>query len=82
MFKLKGYQQRAVDVMQSFLSHCLSSDSVEDAYKLALEEQELPHMPIVITVSRKYRIFVCVSQRVVVKPFLVRTLLMSPHAIT
>ncbi|EPT9323083.1 DEAD/DEAH box helicase family protein [Vibrio parahaemolyticus] len=42
MFKLKGYQQRAVDVMQSFLSHCLSSDSVEDAYKLALEEQELP----------------------------------------
>ncbi len=42
MFKLKGYQQRAVDVMQSFLSHCLSSDSVENAYKLALEEQELP----------------------------------------
>ncbi|CAM3708383.1 DEAD/DEAH box helicase [Vibrio aquimaris] len=42
MFKLKGYQQRAVDVMQSFLSHCLSSENVEAAYKLALEEQELP----------------------------------------
>ncbi|KAB1175325.1 DEAD/DEAH box helicase [Photobacterium damselae] len=42
MFKLKGYQQRAVDMMQSFLSHCLIGNSVEDAYKLALKEQELP----------------------------------------
>lgn len=42
MFKLKGYQQRAVDVMQSFLTHCLTSANVHDAYRLALEEQDLP----------------------------------------
>ncbi len=42
MFKLKGYQQRAVDVMQSFLSNCLHADSVADAYSKALTEQELP----------------------------------------
>jgi len=41
MFKLKGYQQRAVDVLQSFLTKCLNND-VEEAYRLALEEQELP----------------------------------------
>jgi type III restriction enzyme len=41
MFQLKGYQQRAVDVLQSFLSKCLDND-IEDAYRLALEEQELP----------------------------------------
>lgn len=42
MFKLKGYQQRAVDVMQSFLSHCIQLNSVTDAYQAALLEQELP----------------------------------------
>lgn len=42
MFKLKGYQQRAVDVMQSFLSHCLQTQSIADAYKKALDEQQLP----------------------------------------
>lgn len=41
MFQLKGYQQRAVDVLQSFLTKCLDND-VEEAYRLALEEQELP----------------------------------------
>lgn len=41
MFQLKGYQQRAVDVLQSFLTKCLDND-VEVAYRLALEEQELP----------------------------------------
>lgn len=42
MFELKGYQQRAVDVMRSFLSKCLDNTDVEDAYKLCLEEQNLP----------------------------------------
>lgn len=42
MFQLKSYQQRAIDVMRSFMSHCLRCDSVEDAYRIALEEQELP----------------------------------------
>ncbi|ENM3796165.1 restriction endonuclease subunit R [Vibrio tarriae] len=42
MFQLKGYQQRAVEATRSFLSHCLSSNNVEEAYKLALKEQELP----------------------------------------
>lgn len=42
MFKLKGYQQRAVDVMQSFLSRCLQVDSVAEAYSAALAEQDLP----------------------------------------
>ena len=41
MFQLKGYQQRAVDVLQSFLSKCQDND-VEEAYRLALQEQELP----------------------------------------
>jgi len=41
MFQLKGYQQRAVDVLQSFLSKC-QDNNVEEAYRLALEEQELP----------------------------------------
>lgn len=41
MFQLKGYQQRAVDVLQSFLTKCLDND-VEEAYRLALEERELP----------------------------------------
>lgn len=43
MFKLKGYQQRAVDVMQSFLSHCLHLESLADAYTAALKEQQLPN---------------------------------------
>lgn len=42
MFKLKGYQQRAVDVMQSFLSRCVQTDSVAEAYSAALAEQDLP----------------------------------------
>ena len=42
MFKLKGYQQRAVDVMQSFLSRCVQADSVAEAYSAALAEQDLP----------------------------------------
>ena len=41
MFQLKGYQQRAVDVLKSFLSRC-RDNHVEDAYSLALDEQELP----------------------------------------
>lgn len=45
MFKLKGYQQRAVDVMQSFLSHCRGLNSVTGAYEAALLEQELPVHP-------------------------------------
>ncbi len=36
MFKLKGYQQRAVDVMQSFLSRCVQANSVAEAYSAAL----------------------------------------------
>lgn len=42
MFELKGYQQRAVDVMRSFLSRCLQVDSVADAYSATLAEQDLP----------------------------------------
>ena len=41
MFQLKGYQQRAVDVLQSFLTKCLDND-VQAAYRLALQEQMLP----------------------------------------
>lgn len=74
MFKLKGYQQRAVDVMQSFLSHCLSSENVEAAYKLALEEQELPHIFIEIMALSKCPTSVCVFQQVVVRRFLVHML--------
>ncbi|QEY59728.1 restriction endonuclease subunit R [Pseudomonas sp. C27(2019)] len=42
MFKLKGYQQRAVDVMQTFLAGCLKANSVAEAYSAALAEQDLP----------------------------------------
>lgn len=44
MFKLKGYQQRAVDVMKFFLSNCINNNDLEEAYKLTLVEQNLtPH---------------------------------------
>lgn len=42
MFRLKGYQQRAVDCLSSFLLRCNTAESVETAYAETLEEQQLP----------------------------------------
>jgi len=44
MFKLKGYQQRAVDALDSFLSHCKQGETVEQAYSDTLKEQNLPEL--------------------------------------
>lgn len=44
MFQLKGYQQRAVETMRSFLTACKTGASVEQAYQATLEEQGFkPH---------------------------------------
>lgn len=45
MFALKGYQQRAMDVLASFLSQAKQSGNCEQAYQDALKAQELPALP-------------------------------------
>lgn len=42
MFKLKGYQQRAVNILDSFLTRCKQGETVEQAYAETLKEQNLP----------------------------------------
>ena len=42
MFRLKGYQQRAVDCLSSFLLRCNTAENIESAYAKTLEEQQLP----------------------------------------
>ena len=44
MFKLKTYQQRAVDCLESFLLNCQTMPSVEEAYSQTLVEQSLPEL--------------------------------------
>ena len=44
MFKLKGYQQRAVNTLDSFLSRCKQGETVEQAYSDTLKEQLLPEL--------------------------------------
>ena len=44
MFKLKTYQQRAVDCLESFLLNCQTLPSVEEAYSKTMEEQSLPEL--------------------------------------
>jgi len=44
MFKLKGYQQRAVNALDSFLSRCKQGETVEQAYSETLKEQNLPEL--------------------------------------
>ncbi len=45
MFALKGYQQRAMDTLASFLSQAKQGGNVEQAYADTLKAQELPAMP-------------------------------------
>lgn len=45
MFKLKGYQQRAVEVIQHFLSQCRETNSVAQAYEATLKSQQAPVHP-------------------------------------
>ena len=44
MFKLKTYQQRAVDCLEGFLQNCQTLPSVEEAYSQTLAEQSLPEL--------------------------------------
>jgi len=44
MFKLKGYQQRAVTALDDFLSRCKQGETVEQAYSTILKEQNLPEL--------------------------------------
>ena len=44
MFKLKMYQQRAVDCLENFLLNCQILPSVEEAYNQTLVEQSLPEL--------------------------------------
>ena len=44
MFKLKGYQQRAINALDSFLSRCKQGETVEQAYSETLKEQNLPEL--------------------------------------
>lgn len=44
MFKLKNYQQRAVETLSTFLARCRSGESVEAAYAQTLQEQSLPDL--------------------------------------
>lgn len=45
MFALKGYQQRAMDTLASFLSQAKQSGNIEQAYGDSLTAQELPPAP-------------------------------------
>ncbi len=42
MFKLKSYQQRAVECLEAFLLRCQTMETVESAYEETLKEQSLP----------------------------------------
>jgi len=42
MLTLKGYQQRAIDTLDGFLSQARDRQNVTDAYAEALQEQGLP----------------------------------------
>ena len=44
MFSLKGYQQRALDTLSSFLSKARNYQSIEQAYTETLQEQSLPDL--------------------------------------
>ena len=44
MFNLKGYQQRAIDTLSSFLSKARNYQSIEQAYTETLQEQSLPNL--------------------------------------
>lgn len=45
MFALKGYQQRAIEMLGKFLSQAKQSDNVAQAYSNILQEQNLPPIP-------------------------------------
>ena len=45
MFALKGYQQRAMDTLASFLSKAKQTGNVEQAYNDTLKNQQLPDIP-------------------------------------
>lgn len=42
MFQLKSYQQRAVDTLASFFVRCQTLDTIEEAYRKTLSEQNMP----------------------------------------
>jgi len=42
MFQLKSYQKRAIEVLDSFLQRCQTSDTIETAYKQTLNDQSMP----------------------------------------
>jgi len=44
MFRLKGYQQRAIDCLTSFFQRCHTAESIEVAYAQTLQEQQLPEL--------------------------------------